>query len=151
MKLRVGSGWVGRWSNATTTFGYELVSVEQTQWGKLFELGGGVVSGRGVITHIPPTKYHGKTLRSFESWGERFFSNCIPSVNCQLVYSRKERVPTPSLLLFSFGCFRVWHQEISSSSSFRTFQRKSLIPPPQCPYDTNSPNFGDENKRNPKK
>jgi hypothetical protein len=40
MKLRVGSGWVGRWSNATTTFGYELVSVEQTQWGKLFELGG---------------------------------------------------------------------------------------------------------------
>ncbi len=78
-----------------------------------------MVSERGVITHIPPTKYHGKTLRSFESWGERFFSNCIPSVNCQLAYSRKERVPTPSLLLFSFGCFRVWHQEISSSSSFR--------------------------------
>jgi hypothetical protein len=40
---------VGRWSNATTTLGYELVSVEQTKWGKLFELevgGGGGVEGK---------------------------------------------------------------------------------------------------------
>jgi len=44
--------------------------------------GGGGGGRRGVITHTPPTKYDGKTLRSFESWGERFFSNCI--LLCQL-------------------------------------------------------------------
>jgi len=64
MKLRIGVASVGRWSNVTTTLGYELVSVEQTKWGKLFELevGGGL---RGVITHTPPTKYDGENLAIF--------------------------------------------------------------------------------------
>lgn len=117
MKLRIGLGgsvvkcdhhpwlWVSVcWAN---------------KMGEIIWVGSGGRGGgrREVITHTPPTKYDGKTLQSFESWGERFFSNCICSVNCQLAYSRKERVPDSLfLLLFFFGCFRVWHQEISSSS-----------------------------------
>jgi hypothetical protein len=68
----------------TTTFGYELVSVEQTKSRKLFELGKGVGGGGGgrVITDIPSfNEVSWESLAIFfESWWERFFSNCIHSV-----------------------------------------------------------------------
>ncbi len=52
--------------------------------------------------------------------GKDFSVITFCSVNCQLAYSWKERVPDSLLLLFFiFGCFRVWHQEISSSSFLR--------------------------------
>jgi hypothetical protein len=119
-------------------FGYELVSVEQTKWGKLFELevgGGGGGGVEGKSSPIPlQLSMMGKPCDLLSHEGKDFSVIAFCSVNCQLAYSRKERVPDSLLLLlFVFGCFRVWHQEISSSSFLRISKDITTRPTTQMP------------------